>query len=68
MTRKSIKLHVSFRVTDRMTSTDLNDGNHLVLYRVRTFDRTWDDTALVSPSLRSSILQEFKWEKKQTFE
>ncbi|VIO87270.1 Uncharacterized protein BM_BM7728 [Brugia malayi] len=43
-------------VNDKQFPLDVNDGNHLVLYRRR--GKGFDERAFISPSLRTSILQE----------
>ncbi|EJW82175.1 hypothetical protein WUBG_06912 [Wuchereria bancrofti] len=43
-------------VNDKQFPLDVNDGNHLVLYRRHS--KGFDERAFVSPSLRTSILQE----------
>ncbi|VDK68547.1 unnamed protein product [Onchocerca ochengi] len=44
-------------VNDKQLPLDLNDGNHLVLYRRRPSGRTRDENAFLSPVLRTSILR-----------
>uniref|UniRef100_A0A1I8EZN5 Uncharacterized protein n=1 Tax=Wuchereria bancrofti TaxID=6293 RepID=A0A1I8EZN5_WUCBA len=44
------------KVNDKQFPLDVNDGNHLVLYRRHS--KGFDERAFVSPSLRTSILQE----------
>lgn len=56
MTRKSTELNFLSRVNDKQFPLDVNDGNHLVLYRRR--GKGFDERAFISPSLRTSILQE----------
>lgn len=58
MTRKSIELNLSFRVNDRATASDVNDGDHLVLYRRRP-GRLLDESSFVSTPLRTTILRTF---------
>uniref|UniRef100_A0A915PMH7 Decapping nuclease n=1 Tax=Setaria digitata TaxID=48799 RepID=A0A915PMH7_9BILA len=47
-------------VNDKQLPSDVNDGNHLVLYRRRQNVRAFDESAFVSPPLRSSILRTFQ--------
>ncbi|EFO22678.2 hypothetical protein LOAG_05801 [Loa loa] len=44
-------------VNDKKLPMDINDGNHLVLYRRLLTGRALDDSSFVSPLLRTSILR-----------
>ncbi|VDM96202.1 unnamed protein product [Thelazia callipaeda] len=45
-------------VSDKQSSSDLNDGDHLVIYRRRPSGRSFDDNAFVSHSLRSILYRD----------
>ncbi|CAG9535475.1 unnamed protein product [Cercopithifilaria johnstoni] len=46
-------------VNDKLVPLDVNDGNHLVLYRRRLRGRALDESSFVSTPLRTSILRTF---------
>lgn len=51
-------------MNDKQLPIDVNDGNHLVLYRRRLDGEASDESSFVSQPLRSSILCSEEWKKK----